>query len=345
MTGSPHKILIHEYFTGGGWSAPDMPSDLVSEGLAMLCAVLDDFNKWGKAKVYTTLDRRLSGTPVTVDNIRIIDPDKYEKTLSGLAKECDFALVIAPESDSILARLNKQLKQWGTALLGCEENAIRITGDKWRCHKLLTQAGLPVPETVCVGRHSPLETAQKINFPLVIKPVDGVGCEGVNLVRERNSLREVLEYNSEYNHKMLFQEHIKGEHLSASILSNGKEFVFLSLNRQHIDEGVPFKYKGGEIMPPPDKDDPLHRIIEKILKVIPGLKGYFGVDLIRSEAGYKIIEINPRLTTSYVGLRQVININLAEAMFDAVVKGILPEHGQIRRNMEFSKEKQVYYTL
>ncbi len=338
MSTKLHKILVHEFFTGGGWTEPEMPPDLVSEGLAMLCAAVDDFNKWGNARVYTTLDKRLPDTPLTADSISFIDPASYNKSIHRLAKECDFALIIAPESNGILASLNKQMEDNGIVSLGCERDAINTTGDKWEfCQKLLG-AGLPVPASVCSDKYNVIENALKTGFPLVIKPVDGIGCEGVNLVRDMDMLRTVLEHDPSYADRTLLQEYIRGEHLSLSILSTNKEFVFLSLNKQYINEGAPFKYLGGEIMPPPYAGDELHNIIERILEVIPGLVGYFGVDLIRTEKGYKIIEINPRLTTSYVGLRKVIDINLAEAMFDAVTKGVLPESVKIKANKVFGKE-------
>jgi predicted ATP-grasp superfamily ATP-dependent carboligase len=46
--------------------------------------------------------------------------------------------------------------------------------------------------------------------------------------------------------------------------------------------------------------------------------GYIGVDMVvgRSEAEDAVIEINPRLTTSYVGLRTICQENLAQAMLD-----------------------------
>ncbi|MGD9159072.1 MAG: ATP-grasp domain-containing protein [Desulfobacteraceae bacterium] len=342
----PFKILIHEYFTGGGWSEPDMPPDIASEGLAMLYAVVDDFRKWGKATVFSTLDKRLSGIPINADNITITDPEEYDENISKSVRQCDFALIIAPESDGILASLNEQMKDNGATLIGCDQEAIRRTGDKWECHKVLSNAGIPVPETIVetdlkplsTSRYNALENAQKIGFPLVIKPVDGVGCEGVHLIKDMNTLRTVLEYDSSYANGLLLQEYVKGEHLSVSLLTTGKEFVLLSLNRQYIEEGMPFKYSGGEIMSPPDTSDILHNIIKKVLEIIPGLKGYTGIDLIRSEAGYKIIEINPRLTTSYAGIRQVINLNLAEAMFDAVINNKLPESFKIKNKKIFSKE-------
>ena len=46
---------------------------------------------------------------------------------------------------------------------------------------------------------------------------------------------------------------------------------------------------------------------------IEGLLGYVGVDLVLGDDGLDYaIEINPRLTTSYLGLRQLCQQNLAE---------------------------------
>jgi predicted ATP-grasp superfamily ATP-dependent carboligase len=40
--------------------------------------------------------------------------------------------------------------------------------------------------------------------------------------------------------------------------------------------------------------------------VIPGLAGYVGIDLLLPDGGDPlIVEINPRLTTSYVGYRRI----------------------------------------
>jgi predicted ATP-grasp superfamily ATP-dependent carboligase len=56
-----------------------------------------------------------------------------------------------------------------------------------------------------------------------------------------------------------------------------------------------------------------------------GLKrGYVGVDFILAREGPVIVDINPRLTTSYVGLRQTASINVAEWMVNACLTGGLP---------------------
>jgi predicted ATP-grasp superfamily ATP-dependent carboligase len=52
----------------------------------------------------------------------------------------------------------------------------------------------------------------------------------------------------------------------------------------------------------------------------------------------QLIEINPRLTTSYIGLRQVAQINLAQAIWEACWNGILPHRVPIRGQVLIRKD-------
>ena len=51
---------------------------------------------------------------------------------------------------------------------------------------------------------------------------------------------------------------------------------------------------------------------------LPGLWGYFGVDLILSGGGPVVVDVNPRLTTSYAGLRPALGINAAGMVLAAL---------------------------
>ena len=57
--------------------------------------------------------------------------------------------------------------------------------------------------------------------------------------------------------------------------------------------------------------DRLEPLALEIARALPGLWGYVGVDIIVTPAGPVVIEINPRLTTSYVGLKASIDRNPA----------------------------------
>ena len=54
------------------------------------------------------------------------------------------------------------------------------------------------------------------------------------------------------------------------------------------------------------------------------MRGYFGIDFVRTGAGPVVIEVNPRLTSSYAGLRPALGLNVAEWMVAAATGAPLP---------------------
>jgi len=69
------------------------------------------------------------------------------------------------------------------------------------------------------------------------------------------------------------------------------------------------------------------------------LRGYVGVDVILTQDEALLIEINPRLTTSYIGLRQVIDLNLAQAIWGARFRGTLPSQVRLSGQVSFTKDQ------
>ena len=65
-------------------------------------------------------------------------------------------------------------------------------------------------------------------------------------------------------------------------------------------------------------------LAQRAVALVPGLRGYVGVDLVLGEETCWLIEINPRVTTSYVGLRRVVGLNMAAAIWRACRDGSLP---------------------
>ena len=77
------------------------------------------------------------------------------------------------------------------------------------------------------------------------------------------------------------------------------------------------------------------------MATLTGAVGYLGVDLVlgadAAGSGDRVIEINPRLTTSYVGLRESLDGNLAAAML-AVAQGEAPVLATTGRGVAFTAD-------
>lgn len=335
---SPPRILVHEYVTGGGWQEEEWHDGLAAEGLAILQAILSDFRSWGRAYLITTCDSRLGSLPVTADRIVDLHHENHLQVLNDLIREADAALIIAPESGGILARLSALVEAAGTRLLGSSSTGVAIAADKWQCFGRFIQQGLPTPETHRAHASEADAAAAALGFPLVVKPVDGVGCDAVSLVSDTLSLRRALQLMEPGHRDVLLQRYVAGIHASVSLLLANRGVLPLSLNEQIISVGLPFHYLGGSVPLEHGLKTAALETATRATSLIPGLKGYVGVDVVIAEGQCQLIEINPRLTTSYVGLRQVININLAEAIWHACSTDTLPLKITLSEKSSFRKE-------
>jgi predicted ATP-grasp superfamily ATP-dependent carboligase len=353
MSSSP-LVFLYDYFTGGGCPRGRLPEGLAAEALGMLWALLHDFRRWGSARTLTTLDARfeqripgLDRATLPADSVIPVDPDNQAEVFSALLQRCDAVLIIAPETGGILSRLTTQAESLGVPILGSSAAAIDIAGDKAACAQLFDRAGLPAPRTLITTFAGAEQAAHEIDYPLVVKPQDGVSSAGVCLVNTPADLRRALEIlrRATDHEPILLQSFIQGVHASVSLLVSGGRSLPLSLNRQRIAPSCPFEYLGGEIPLAHSAGSRAMALAQSALALLPGLQGYVGVDLVLSGSDAWLIEINPRLTTSYIGLRQLIQLNLAQAIWNACRNGVLPEDVSLEGQTAFTKDNYTSWGL
>ena len=95
--------------------------------------------------------------------------------------------------------------------------------------------------------------------------------------------------------------------------------------RQHLSEEGRFHYLGGTVPLETALAERATRLAEPALRCVPGLRGWVGVDVVLGTERDWAIEINPRLTTSYVGLRRLAGSNLMQTLLDVVGgKAVMP---------------------
>lgn len=310
----------------------------------MLCSLLADFRAWGAVRTITTLDKRLADLPLVADEIIRITPDQHAVTFSSVLDQSDAAFIIAPETEGILARLSTQVQEAQVLLLGSSPEAVRIAANKWTCYQRFLQSDLPTPPTRLSSVADATLMAREIGYPLVIKPMDGVGCKGVCMVANESELAAALNILRQATHReeMILQGFINGIPASVSLLAVDDQSFPLSLNRQTIAAGCPFIYQGGTVPFIHPSEERACSVAQAAVRLLPGLKGYVGVDLILADGDVWLIEINPRLTTSYLGLRRVLKLNLVQAIWQACLQGVLPGEASLEGQATFWKDHLMF---
>ncbi len=349
LEGHCMKIIVYEHVSGGGCAQQPISTGVLCEGFAMLRCVVADFKAAGH-EITVLMDARISklNPPIDADcTVPIFYSGEHEKFLNVLTTINDAIYAIAPETGKILQSLVELVEKTGKISLNCESKAIGKVADKALLCGELRKNGFPTPKTLVININDSLKKIKQsvnleLTYPVVFKPADGVGCSGLSLVNEESQMEKAVanikaESKASY---FIAQEFIRGQSASVSLLSTGKKAMAFSLNSQNIilaDAGGVSGYEGGSV--PLDywlKQD-VFKIAEKVVENFPGLKGYVGVDVVLTEHKAFIVDVNPRLTTSYVGLRKVVNFNVAEALVNAVLKSRLPGKPENQGVVCFSK--------
>jgi predicted ATP-grasp superfamily ATP-dependent carboligase len=121
--------------------------------------------------------------------------------------------------------------------------------------------------------------------------------------------------------ELLIQRYVPGTAASVAFLIGPAGTVPMPPCFQHVSPEANFRYDGGEVPIPPALAVRAVALGLRAIGSVPGLCGYVGVDLVLgpdpAENSDTAIEINPRLTTSYVGLRALADGNLARTLLAA----------------------------
>jgi tyramine---L-glutamate ligase len=334
------RILVYEFASGGGLAGRDVPASLVREGAAMRAALVADLSAIGGHQVVTTADTHgIVGLPRGVDVVTLPEGDRARtNALDAAIRGVDGVWLVAPETDRCLEQLAAAVEQHGKQLLGSGADAIARASDKARLPRRLARAGVRHPATRTLAANADCgRAAGDIGYPIVVKPARGAGSCGVALARDPGELRRAVRMARGATGRgvVLLQQYIPGTAASVSLLADGRRAVALALNQQILGPSPSFAYRGG-VTPfdPPLASRALAAALDTC-RVMPGLRGFVGVDLIVTETDVLVIEVNPRLTTSYLGVRRAFDENVA-ALAVAASTGELPPPPVAKRRIRFT---------
>ena len=304
------RLLIYELITAGGLG-DDVPDSLRREGAAMVSAAVQDFERIAGVEALTLVAQ--GGTPLG-RHCRLIAPRDEAKAFGDLAASADAALVIAPEFDDLLATRSQEALDAGCRLLGSRPDAIRLAGDKLRLAEILRERSIPTPFTSAARSDLPEDT----RIPCVLKPRHGAGSQATFLVRSRADWPGAyMQAAGEWPRgDFVIQPFAPGQAVSVACLMGARQTIATPGATQRLSDDGRFRYLGGRTPLPRELRERALSLACKALDVVCGLAGYVGVDLILGDAADGsedvVIEMNPRLTTSYIGLRCLTADNWAE---------------------------------
>jgi predicted ATP-grasp superfamily ATP-dependent carboligase len=343
------RVLLYEHLTACASRDGGLSSSLATEGWAMLNALCRDGLAIPGLEVHT-IAGDLSRFAASIRVHPTETGPQWSDSFARILDEVDAALVIAPEFDRILEELVRRVEQSGKLHLGCSSGAIAATADKLTCARLWADQGIPTPVPVPLRAPGDLLQGPTAAFPLVLKPRDGAGSTGVRLVRTADEWEEAwtgatVEYTGR---DWIATPFVAGQAASVACIVHAGGVLALPASSQRLSSDGRFRYEGGRLPLAPGLAARARKLALRTMGALEGLRGYVGVDIVLGErddgSADWAIELNPRLTTSYLGLQALCEGNLLSAIVSACTGRPLPELSWRTRGVAFSPDGAVVQT-
>ncbi|MGI9177176.1 MAG: ATP-grasp domain-containing protein [Pirellulales bacterium] len=321
------RLVIHEWCCSGGLAGPearhvirdgDDIEALASEGRAMFLAALTDAVADGGFEVVALVDeaRRID----LPDGIlrRAVPPGDELAVLVEESQRADATLVIAPETAGMLAHRVAAVRAAGGTVVAPSSRFIQIASDKQTTIDALAAAGVAVPagRSLAAGEAWP----RWFHLPAVRKHRASVGCDELLVVGAGDAPPPPVAVPTR------LEACAVGMPVGVSCILGPAGVQPLPPMRQRLTAGSRPRYLGGEPLVEPTRRSRARRLAVRAVAALAAAAGgtqagWAGVDMILGprDDGLddRVLEVNPRLTTSFVGLTATAPRSLVRAIVDA----------------------------
>ncbi len=183
----------------------------------------------------------------------------------------------------------------GIPVIGCGTLSSALCMDKDRAHKLVSQAGICVPESVTFdseGRKEACAAMKKLSYPLFVKPVRAGSSFGITKVMEKSQLDAAIDAAFEHDAEVTIEEAVDGFETGCAVLGIHDLTVGrvdeIELSEGFFDYTEKYTLKTSKIHMPARIDAETEKRIQKtavkIYKVL-GCSGFARVDMFYTASG------------------------------------------------------------
>ncbi|MFW9937495.1 MAG: RimK family alpha-L-glutamate ligase [Candidatus Thorarchaeota archaeon] len=238
------------------------------------------------------------------DNFRGLDP--YAALVRGFG---------AAPTQRIFFRLDllSAIEEYGIKLINSRES-LEIASDKFLTSLYLEKHKIPTPKTVvCEDPDDALESFDELGGDMVIKPLYGSRGVGITRVNDRGFAENVIYALGQLNEIFYLQEFIEHYNRDIRILVIGDKAI---AGMYRVSDNWKTNIHAGARSEPLEITSELESLAIKAAKVTK--TDIAGVDIIESESGYLVLEVNS--IPGFTALQKVTDINLAAEIVSYFLK-------------------------
>jgi carbamoyl-phosphate synthase large subunit len=215
-------------------------------------------------------------------------------------------------------KLALPLAEAGVPVLGTSPDAIDLAEDRQRFQELLHRLGLRQPENeICYDRDEALQRAERIGFPLVIRPSYVLGGRAMRIVHDAGELGEFMTEAAQLTDlgPILIDRYLEDAiEVDVDVVADD-ETVFVAGVMEHIEEAGIHSGDSACSLPAhslaPDILDEIDRQAETLARAL-GVRGLMNVQLAIKDRELFILEVNPRASRTVPFVAKAIGQPIAK---------------------------------
>ncbi|WP_372610049.1 30S ribosomal protein S6--L-glutamate ligase [Aquicoccus sp.] len=264
--------------------------------------------------------------------IEVIDTTRCYMAINALAPEVHYDGKRLPRYDAVIPRIGASITPYGTAVVRqfetigtfCVNSSAGITAsrDKLYAHQLMARARIGMPNTAFAA--SPKDTGNLIGLvgtaPLIVKLLESTQGKGVVLAETKKAAESVIDAFRGLKANFLVQDFVKeaaGEDIRCLVIG-GK--VVASMKRTGAEGDFRSNlHRGGSARSVRISKEERETAIRAARTFGLNLSG---VDLLRSESGPKVLEVNS--SPGFEGIEVSTGKNVVAKLYDEIENNVRP---------------------
>ena len=249
----------------------------------------------------TTIADKVYMEPLTLEYIaKIIRHERPDAILPGIGGQTGLNIAMSLKKKGVLEECRVEL-------LGTDSESIERAEDRELFKELCLELGEPVlPSDIANSIEQGLEVAQKIGYPVVLRPAFTLGGTGGGFADNEEEFVQIMKNALSLSpvHQVLIEKSIKGyKEIEYEVIRDSNDTAITICNMENLDPvGI---HTGDSIVVCPSQtltNKEYHMLRDSALKIIRALKIEGGCNvqfaLDPKSFQYYLIEVNPRVSRS-----------------------------------------------
>jgi pyrrolysine biosynthesis protein PylC len=245
------------------------------------------------------------------------DVTRKEKRCSKILGEADL-IIPSLEDNSALEAINETAKEYGVPF-AYDPSSYAVSQSKNKSNQLFTGLGFQVPEKW-----------PGCGLPAMCKPSHSSGSRGVKKITSAKDMDAFLREISENRNGWLIQEYLEGPSYSLEVIGWKGSFSCIQVTKIEVDGTYDCKRVTAPSGLPGDLEKELKKTSVKIAGGLD-LYGIMDIEVIHSNTGLKILEIDARLPSQTpTVVYHSTGINMVEMLAGVFCENVMPDVPEVK---------------